>query len=271
MVSIGKNFIFVVILFTHISYQKNQRNSMKRKFFILSVMIASATLLFAQNTPQTDSFATQSGAEIVIHPIKHGSLRLQYQNLEIEVDPVISLPPVTDYTLLPKADIILITHEHGDHLDLEAIKQLEKKETIIVANPNSAHKLSKAIVMKNGDNQTISGINIEAVPAYNTSPERHNFHPRGRDNGYVLTIDGLRIYIAGDTEDIPEMEEFTNIDIAFLPCNLPYTMTPEQTANAAKILNPKVLFPYHYGQTQIEKVKELLKDTKIDVRIRNLQ
>ena len=108
-----------------------------------------------------------------------------------------------------------------------------------------------------------------AVPAYNTTKGREKFHPKGRDNGYVLTIDGLRIYIAGDTEPIPEMKDIKNIDVAFLPCNQPYTMTPEQAAKAAKTINPKVLFPYHFSDTPVKKVADLLKDTKIDVRIRN--
>ena len=114
-------------------------------------------------------------------------------------------------------------------------------------------------------------ITIEAVPAYNTTEGHLQFHPKGRDNGYILTIDGLRIYIAGDTEDIEELKKIKNIDIAFLPCNQPYTMTPEQLARAAKTIKPKVLFPYHYGQTDVSVIPSLLKGEKIDVRIRHYE
>ena len=126
--------------------------------------------------------------------------------------------------------------------------------------------------MANGDEATISSdITIEAVPAYNTTEGRQKFHPKGRDNGYILTLDGTRIYIAGDTEDIPEMANIKDIDIAFMPCNQPYTMTLEQLLKAAKTVKPKVLFPYHFGQTDVSKVPELLKKDGIEVRLRKLQ
>ena len=126
--------------------------------------------------------------------------------------------------------------------------------------------------MANGDTRTLSdGWTVDAVPAYNNSPEKLQFHPKGRDNGFVLTIEGMRIYIAGDTEDIPEMADLKDIDVAFLPCNLPYTMTPEQCARAATIIKPAVLFPYHYGQTDIQQVVKLLDGSGIDVRIRDYQ
>ena len=126
--------------------------------------------------------------------------------------------------------------------------------------------------MTNGDKAEIAeGFTVEAVPAYNTTEGHLQFHPKGRDNGYVLTIDGLRIYIAGDTEDIPEMETIQNIDIAFLPCNQPYTMTTDQLVKAAKVVKPKVMFPYHYGQTDVSSVPSQLKNEGIDVRIRHYE
>ena len=127
--------------------------------------------------------------------------------------------------------------------------------------------------MKNGDILQITPeIKLEAVPAYNTTPGRDKFHPKGRDNGYILTVGGTRIYIAGDTEDIPEMKQIKNIDIAFLPVNQPYTMIPEQAIQSAKIIQPHILYPYHYGDTDINKVKDGLKNEKeIEVRIRALQ
>jgi L-ascorbate metabolism protein UlaG (beta-lactamase superfamily) len=126
--------------------------------------------------------------------------------------------------------------------------------------------------MKNGDKvQYADDITIEAVPAYNTTPGREQFHPKGRDNGYILTLDGLRIYIAGDTEDIPEMANLKDIDIAFLPCNQPYTMTIDQAVNAAKIIKPDVLFPYHYNDTPVNKITLQLYKEGIKVLVRNYQ
>ena len=126
--------------------------------------------------------------------------------------------------------------------------------------------------MSNGESMKLrDDISVEAVPAYNITPDRTQFHPKGRDNGYVLDLDGLRIYIAGDTEDIPEMAQLSGIDIAFLPCNQPYTMTPEQLANAAKMFSPKVVYPYHYSETPVEQINDLLKDSGIEVRIRAMK
>ena len=125
--------------------------------------------------------------------------------------------------------------------------------------------------MANGDKLQLADVSVEAVPAYNSTVGREQFHPKGRDNGYILTIDGLRIYIAGDTEDIPEMAQIKDIDIAFLPCNQPYTMTPDQLVRAAKVIKPKVLFPYHYGQTDLSSIPAQLEGTGIDVRIRHYE
>ena len=224
---------------------------------ILAASVLMTTGCVAGNY-QTDTFKTKGGKEVVITAIKHASLRIQYDGLEIQVDPVAEFAPATDYSKFPKADVILVTHEHFDHFDRDTIATLRKDSTEIVANPGESHALAK-------------GIALDAVPAYNTTPGHTQFHPKGRDNGYVLTIDGLRIYIAGDTEDIPEMAKLKDIDVAFLPCNQPYTMTPEQVAKAARTIKPKVLFPYHYSQTPVKRVAELLADTSIDVRIRSYQ
>ena len=186
------------------------------------------------------------------------------------------IDPVSDYadfTQQPKADYILITHEHHDHFDTKAIAAIETPDTKIIANPNCQKMLDKGQAMKNGDILQIRPeIKLEAVPAYNTTPGRDKFHPKGRDNGYILTVGGTRIYIAGDTEDIPEMKQIKNIDIAFLPVNQPYTMTPEQAIQSAKTIQPHILYPYHYGDTNINEVKDGLKNEKeIEVRIRALQ
>ena len=221
-------------------------------------------------TRETDTFKTKEGKAVTIMAIKHASLRIQYDGLEIQVDPVANYQPETDYSKFPKADIILVTHEHFDHFDRDAIAALKKDSTQVIANPAVQKMLGFGTAMANGESRTIGKVlTLDAVPAYNTTAGRTQFHPKGRDNGYVLTLDGLRIYIAGDTEDIPEMAKLKDIDVAFLPCNQPYTMTPEQVAKAAKIIKPKVLFPYHYSETPIKRVVELLADTAIDVRIRN--
>ena len=186
---------------------------------------ASSNESVAQND---DVFTTQSGKEVSFTFIKHGSLEVLYDGLSIQIDPVRELPPVTDYSKFAKADFILVTHEHFDHFDKEAIATLMGEKTQVILNKRCAEMLGKGTVMSNGDKlQLRDDILLEAVPAYNITPEHLKFHPKGRDNGYVLDIDGLRIYIAADTEDIPEMAQLKDIDIAFLPCNQPYTMTPE--------------------------------------------
>ena len=221
---------------------------------------------------KTVTFKTKGGKEVVITAIKHASMRIQYDGFDIQVDPVVKFAPVTDYSKFPKADVILVTHEHFDHFDRDAIETLKKDGTQVIANPSVQKMLGCGTAMANGESRVVcNGIAIEAVPAYNTTAGRTKFHPKGRDNGYVLTLDGLRIYIAGDTEDIPEMAKLKDIDVAFLPCNQPYTMTPEQVAKAAKTIKPKVLFPYHYSETPIKRVAELMADTSIDVRIRDYQ
>ena len=238
---------------------------------ILAASVLMTTGCVAGNY-HTDTFKTKGGKEVVITAIKHACLRIQYDGLEIQVDPVAEFAPSTDYSKFPKADVILVTHEHFDHFDRGAIAALRKDGTQIIANPAVQKMLGFSTALANGESHALAkGIALEAVPAYNTTPGHTQFHPKGRDNGYVLTIDGLRIYIAGDTEDIPEMAKLKDIDIAFLPCNQPYTMTPEQVAKAARTFKPKVLFPYHYSQTPIKRVAELLADMSIDVRIRNYQ
>jgi len=244
---------------------------------ILTVILASLTCLSCssqktENIKDPDVFNTKTGKQVSFTFIKHSSLEIKYDGLSIQIDPVIKLNPQTDYSKFPKAHVILITHEHFDHFDKDAIATLSNESTQIVLNNRCAEMLGKGIALSNGDKiQLRDDIMLEAVPAYNITPDHQQFHPKGRDNGYVLTIDGLRVYIAGDTEDIDEMRNLQNIDIAFMPCNQPYTMTPEQLANAARMFMPTVIYPYHYNDTPVEKIKGLLNDTKIDVRIRNMK
>ena len=166
-------------------------------------------------------------------------------------------------------------HALGDHLDLNALKKIRQENTVVVLTGKCAEQVKDGIVMKNGDTRTIDGIKVEAVPAYNLIHKRDNgqpFHPKGEGNGYVLTFGGKRVYVAGDTENTPEMKQLQNIDVAFLPMNLPYTMTPEMVADAAEAFKPKVLYPYHYGDTDPAKIVALLKDSpEIEVRIRSMR
>ena len=224
------------------------------------------------DTYEVDVFKTKSGKTLKFYALVHASIRIEYDGREIEIDPVTKLGNKTiDYTAMPKADYIFVTHEHGDHFDKEALKQLTGEKTQLITNKRCAEMLGYGEIMVNGQSSTFNDITVEAVPAYNISEGRTQFHPKGRDNGYILTIDGLRIYIAGDTEDIPEMQDIKDIDIAFLPCNQPYTMTTEQLVKAAKTVKPKVLFPYHYGQTDVKGIPAQLKDYGIDVRIRHYE
>jgi L-ascorbate metabolism protein UlaG (beta-lactamase superfamily) len=182
---------------------------------------------------------------------------------------------LADYAKLAKADIILITHDHPDHLDLQALAMIRQKDTAVVLTKACAEMLTGGMVMNNGDSRVVQGLQIEAVPAYNIVHKRDNgqpFHPRGVGNGYIVTFGDKRIYVAGDTENIPEMKALQRIDIAFLPMNLPYTMTPEMVADAARAFKPKILYPYHFGDTDTAKIVAALKDVKgIEVRIRNMK
>ncbi|MBR7048352.1 MAG: MBL fold metallo-hydrolase [Prevotella sp.] len=207
-----------------------------------------------------------------MHALVHASIRIEYDGKEIVIDPVTKLGNKTiDYTTMPKADYLFVTHEHFDHFDKEAIKQLTGEKTQLITNKRCADMLGYGQIMVNRQSSTLNDITVEAVPAYNTTEGHLQFHPKGRDNGYILTIDGLRVYIAGDTEDIPEMAEIKDIDIAFLPCNQPYTMTPEQLIKAVRMIKPKVLFPYHYGQTDVTGIPSQLQGDGIDVRIRHYE
>jgi len=205
--------------------------------------------------------------------IGHGTLMFSFGGKVIHVDPVSSRE--ADYTKMEKADLILITHEHGDHLDPQAIEMVRTEKTSIVFTEVCGSKISGGVVMKNGEVRNVQGIKIEAVPAYNLVHMRSPgvpFHPKGVGNGYVITLGEKRVYVAGDTENVPEMKKLKNIDVAFLPMNLPYTMTPEMVADAAKAFKPAILYPYHYGETDTSRLIELLQGVgEVEVRIRRMQ
>jgi len=219
---------------------------------------------------EEDSISTSKG-DLRISFVGHASLFFTFDGKVIHVDPVCG---EGDYQSFPKADLILITHEHFDHLDAEAVGFIRKPGTQVVISQACAGKIKDAVVMKNGDQKTIQGFDVEAVPAYNILHKRSDgnpFHPKGQGNGYVITFGDKRVYVAGDTEPIPEMKSLGAIDIAFLPMNLPYTMSPEMAAEAARIIRPKILYPYHYGETDTSKLMELLRSSPgIEVRIRRM-
>ena len=224
----------------------------------------------AQNKFESDVLPTSAG-NLTVTFIGHGTLMFGFGGKTIHVDPYGKL---SDYAKLPKADAILITHDHADHLDRAAIAEIRTPATVVVMSPSCVGKLD-GLVMTNGESRTVLGIRVEAVAAYNVVNKRDNgqpFHPRGAGNGYLLTFGDKRIYVAGDTENTPEMQALRGIDMAFLPMNLPYTMTPEMVATAAKAFRPKVLYPYHYGDTDPAGLTALLKDLPgIEVRIRRLR
>ncbi|MGD0727591.1 MAG: MBL fold metallo-hydrolase [Spirochaetia bacterium] len=201
--------------------------------------------------------------------IGHATLIVTYGDTVIHVD---SVGEKADYAKLPKAGIVLVTHEHSDHLDAGAIAKVRTPETAVVVAARCAGKVPGSIVLQNGDSRAVKGIRIEAVPAYNVVHMRAPgapFHPKGDGNGYVLTLGTRRLYVAGDTENTREMKSLKRIDVAFLPMNLPYTMTPEMVADAALAFRPKVLYPYHFGDTDTRRIQDLLASAKdIEVRIR---
>ena len=230
------------------------------------VLTSGGTFSNAQTNFEEDKFDTSSG-DLTVTFIGHGTLMFNWNGIIVHVDPVSS---EADYSKMPKADLILVTHEHQDHLDPEAIRKILKNNTKIVMTKDCYDMLNDHTgmdikVMANGENFTFEGIAIDAIPAYNLvhkRPDGNFYHPKGKGNGYVLNFGGERVLVAGDTENIPEIKALKNIDIAFLPMNLPYTMTPEMVADAAKAFKPGILYPYHYGSTDTGELLRLMKGVK---------
>jgi L-ascorbate metabolism protein UlaG (beta-lactamase superfamily) len=245
---------------------------MKRLGLIMGILLmVGAGAVNAQEKFEQDVIKTGTG-ELKITFIGHGTLMFTFGGKVIHVDPV---GQYADYGKLPKADLMLITHEHRDHLDPKVIEMLRQPGTEIVLTQVAFGQGPGGLVMANGEVKTVAGLTIEAVPAYNLVHQRESgepFHPKGRGNGYVITFGGKRVYVAGDTENTPEMKALKNIDIAFLPMNLPYTMTPEMVADAARAFKPKILYPYHFGKTDTARLVALLKGhPEIEVRLRPME
>jgi L-ascorbate metabolism protein UlaG (beta-lactamase superfamily) len=233
---------------------------------VLCLLGFSETQDFEQDIIQT------SEGELKMTFIGHGTLMFEFGGKIIHIDPV---GRYADYSDMPKADLVLITHHHGDHLDPEVLNMICVEDTEIVLAEKCLEQFDRGIVMHNGDEKEVKGIHIKAVPAYNIKHMRSNnvpYHIKGEGNGYILELGDKKVYIAGDTENIPEMKSLKDIDIAFLPMNVPYTMTPEMVADAAQSFMPKILYPYHYGDTDPQELSKLLKEVKgIELRIRDLR
>ena len=242
---------------------------------ILMILLVGTILYTPLNGQyEKDVIATSKG-DLEIYFIGHGTLMFKLNELVIHIDPVMS---EADYATMPDADLVLVTHEHGDHLDMSAINHIMKGETRVVMTEKCMEQLEdfQADVFRNGDVGTIHGIGIRAIPAYNVVHERsagNPFHPKGVGNGYILSFGDTNVLIGGDTENIPEYKDLDmDIEVAFLPMNLPYTMTPGMLADAALAIQPEILYPYHYGQTDPQELAELLKDEEgIEVRVRDLK
>ena len=236
---------------------------------LFTVLLAAAAVSCAPKSPYpVAQFTTPAGTQVEASMISHGSIALKYKGFQIQIDPVSKMGQTEiDYSFFPKADLILITHDHGDHLDPAAIELLSKDGTRILLNPASREKLGRGEAVSNGDTLRVGPVGVIAVPAYNITEGREQFHPKGKNNGYILDFDGLRVYVSGDTEDIDEMASFGPIDVAFLSANQPYTMTTTQCVEAAMVLQPKTLIPYHLSDTDMQEIKNVLdsNDSGIEV------
>jgi L-ascorbate metabolism protein UlaG (beta-lactamase superfamily) len=240
------------------------------------MILAVAAMLQAPLRGQYDSDVIHtSEGDLEMFFIGHGTLMFKFNDLVIHIDPAMR---EADYANLPDADLVLVSHEHSDHLDINAISHILKTDTKVVMTETCMEQLEdfNALVMKNGDVKTLHGIQINAIPAYNVVHTRSNgkpYHPKGVGNGYILNFGMTRVLVGGDTENIPDIKQLkAQIDVAFLPMNVPFTMTPEMVADAAVAFQPEILYPYHYGGTDNQELVKLLKDEKdIEVRIRNLQ
>jgi len=241
---------------------------MSRLFVVANLLVAFSA--YAQEF-EMDTIETSAG-DLKITFIGHGTLMFTFGGKVIHVDPWSRL---ADYSKLPKADIILLTHEHRDHLDPKALELVRTEKSRVVLPEICSAMVKDGIVMHNGEIKTVGGFKIEAVPAYNLVHMRSKgvpYHPKGVGNGYVVTFGDKRVYVAGDSENTPEMKGLKGIDIAFLPMNLPYTMTPEMVADAVRGFKPEILYPYHFGDTDTSKIVDLLKDEdETDVRIREMK
>lgn len=246
------------------------------KNFILSLaLIVVAYTLYAQR-PQPDAIETSKGS-LMIQPVQHASLVLTWNGKTVYIDPN---GDAKLFEGLNAPDLILITDIHGDHMNITTLESLETSKAKLVVPQAVAEKLpdgfkSKLITLDNGKSTTVTDIKITAIPMYNLPETPDSRHTKGRGNGYVLDFGGKNVYISGDTEDIPEMRQLKNIDVAFVCMNQPYTMEVSQASDAVLDFKPKIVYPYHYrgqgGLSDVDAFKKAVTDgnKNIDVRIRN--
>lgn len=243
----------------------------KNLLTVCALLLFLPAFAFAQSQKPKDIIKTDAG-DVAITFLGHASLMLEWQGKVIHIDP---WSAQADAASLPKADLILVTHEHRDHLDTGAIEVIRKEGTLFGASLKASGPLSGATVLKNGESKTFLGIRVDAVPAYNRVHMRspgEPYHPRGLGNGYVLHFGSTRIYVAGDTEVVPEMAALQGVDVAFLPASLPYTMTVDMLVEAARLIQPKILYPYHTGDTDTAQIQARLKDVPgVETRIRPMK
>ncbi len=246
---------------------------MRPTFLVTAFLILVVGAAAAGDLPTSDQIETGKGP-LEFYPIEHATFVIVWDGKTIAVDPV---GGADAFAAHPKADLILITHTHGDHLSVETVASLLKPSTAVVAPASVAEAFEEAdreriSVLTNGDSMEWEGVGIWAVPMYNLDPEKQRFHPKGVGNGYVLTVGGKRIYIAGDTEDIPEMRSLENVDAAFVCMNLPYTMDVDAAADAVLEFQPKIVYPYHYrgkgGMSDLDRFRSLVAvNPSIEVRV----
>lgn len=236
----------------------------------LTAAAACAVALAITTTHATQAFdqLPTSAGPITITPLNHATLELTLGSTVVLIDPT----EQAKYDGLPTPSLILVTDIHGDHLSPKTVERLQGPNTKVVAPAAAVAQLAGATAMANGQSSTIAGVEVEAVPMYNLErgPSAGQlYHTKGRGNGYVVTLGGKRIYVAGDTECTPEMKALKNIDVAFVPMNLPYTMTPAEAAACVAAFKPTMVYPYHSRGSNVQDFANALKGSGVDVRIRD--
>lgn len=249
---------------------------------LLTILLTMGIFNNAWKGHEKDTIVLNDGKTLGITFIAHASLMFEYDGNVFYVDPT---EQFVKYPERPKADFILVTHTHSDHFDTAAFRKIVKEGTAVFCTDELPPVLVDIQLpdgvrikpMKNGDETTLTtSVLLKAVPAHN-HPMRENFHPAGRDNGYVINFGGFKVYVAGDTEDIPELSALSKdvVDIAFLPVNQPYTMTVNQAVRAVEMIKPSIFYPYHYGgsgeDTDIEDLKAKLEGSGVEVRVRKME
>ncbi len=232
-------------------------------------LVGAVVMTALAQAPSTDTVPA-TGGNITVTAISHASVQIEQGGKVVHVDPILGMGG--DYSKTKPADLVLVTDIHGDHLDPNGIAKVRKSGAPVVIPAAAKDKVPDGTVMANGETKDVAGVSIEAVPMYNLQrgPKPGElFHTKGRGNGYVLTLGGKRVYLAGDTECVPEIRDLKNIDVAFLPMNLPYTMPPSEAADCAKAFKPKVVYPYHYRGQKPEEFAAALKGQSIEVRLLN--